>query len=796
MSQYQRNYLADSMGINPTVRPIDTFVQASQAGVAGAPIGPNPATQIAAALGQANQALEQYYFQPAHQKMLRQQEVDAQTYKDQYENMQAFSDAVKRGEIHQGDNPWLQMYTKELFAKDAANELSIDIAGLSERQDLLNAEDPGAAFDAAVAELQGEIVGDVSDPAYRQAFQRFSDPLVARGANQFAQGLRRHRVDTALTALEKDINNSLNEKLAGFAGADSDAKAEMIRDFTAAASALSVESNLLTKNQVNTTMGRAVLTYIDGLVEDHPRTASTLLDMLDDLETSPGSYLKDSTAFSAQVNRLRGRIEDELVKESDDVIKDDKKKVYVKGRELSRELNKHLASITDYEAYRDSDEAKAYAASLVDKYGEDVDNPVAHFHNRIDSLAARQYQKTSKQSREDLGANTKDLLAGRITPDQAQKWLDSAEDISVNDVHVFQRTIDSVAAEGTDLDHNTLQQMEFAIGARSEEFLQAFGVEVIGASGELTMARGARYDAKSNLVRRDIQIALADLENSESFKSLDSNQAKSDAIDSVVDKVYEKYLSPDATPQQEPETRDLSGHRLEQGTTRTAKAWQRVEALRLSLKNSTRPGEDAELREQLAAAEDILKDTAAAPYDRLNRTVSGLKESNPNSRGPNRRVLHHNPEKIVKDLHEISTTSTEGPRHARVYLYNIYKKSIPPANATWEQAQDAAAYEKLFKAIDPAAVLLVDSPEWTESEYAAFKEIKSNPDLLDHVETVTYTKAGFTVTVDTYPYQENLFHQMEQIYGFDMTDKNGAKYQALEKSWGNLLMPPKPQPNP
>ena len=316
MSQYQRNYLADSMGINPTVRPIDTFVQASQAGVAGAPIGPNPATQIAAALGQANQALEQYYFQPAHQKMLRQQEVDAQTYKDQYENMQAFSDAVKRGDIEHGDNPWLQVYTKELFAKEEANEVSIRIAELTDRQDILGAEDPIAAFNEAVQEIHTEVLGDNSDPYFRQAFSRHSAPMIARGANQFAQGLRRFNVEEAERAFQSNLGTELEKVFGELETGDVLTQEGLSQSISDALGSLR-ESNLIPAHRINEMAAGALLAKAEEYSTTDGLAAESVLKALESMKNKDGAYISNIPQISLRIAKLRDKIDTERERRDD-----------------------------------------------------------------------------------------------------------------------------------------------------------------------------------------------------------------------------------------------------------------------------------------------------------------------------------------------------------------------------------------------------------------------------------------------------------------------------------------------
>ena len=802
MSQIQR--LPDPVNLSPTVQPIDTYFRPTEQQVAGAPIGPNPARQIAQALGQFNEATQKFYFEPAHQQMIRQQQVDAQVYHSRLENFKSFDEAVKSGAIHQGDNPWLQSFTKELYAKDAVNELSVRAAEFTDRQDILSGEygetgDATASFNLAFQEAKQQILEKQggTDPYLNMVFNQLSEPVRARAANQFAQGLRRHNVDTALMALEKDINNTLTSGLEGFAGADAEAKGRMIQELSEATKALAVESNLLSKQQVNATIGRAILGYVDGLVEDHPRTAATLLDMFDDIETSPGSYLRDGTAFNLQVTRLEDRIADRLVEESDDAYKKRRQRADSKSRDLAAEVNKKLADIEDFKGYRDGPEVAEYEAYLVETYGDDVDSPVEYFRRRLNAFVDADGRRTSEAAQEELEENFLALKSGAITPKAAEEWLHSSTDLSVADIHNFQKAIDTKRSDGQALDAFTYNRMQLSLRSREQEALQAFGDEVLNTStGETSLGKGPEYRSKMSGIELDLGLALADLELSEEYQSLTTNQQKAEAIDEVVEKVFDLHLpSVDEPVKEIPSDRSLQELRLHATDTRTSRAYSKVQGIRQELEANTQPNLAKGLREKLATAEDELKAAARSPYDRLNSSVNSLTDTVTDSRG--RRYpgkLRHSPQQIAKDLHEISMASQDGARHARVYLYNIYRKSIPPEGATLDQLHEARQYKSLLASINPKDIRLVDSPQWTEDQYEEYLEISKNSELLDEVEPVTVTWNGITLTIKTYPYRENLFYQMEQIYGADYTNPDGSKLQQLQQSWANLLAPPQ-QPN-
>ena len=309
MSQYQRNFLSDFANVNPTVRPIDTYYQPTQRGVAGPPIGENPVSQIAKALGRFDQGLHQYYFQPQHEKMKRQAEVDAQIYKDQYENMQAFSEAVKNGEIEHGDNPWLQVYTKELFAKENANEMSIRIAELSDRQDILGADDPIAAFDAAVQEIQNDILGDTSDLYFRQAFGRHAAPMIARGANQFAQGLRRYRVDDAAAAFRNNLSTELEMIYDKLASGEKLTAEDMAAQITEALRTMK-KSNLLPDHVMNQMVIDELMGKARAFGDTNSFASDAILDTLELIETVEGAKLIGSGTEASKVQILRDQLSD------------------------------------------------------------------------------------------------------------------------------------------------------------------------------------------------------------------------------------------------------------------------------------------------------------------------------------------------------------------------------------------------------------------------------------------------------------------------------------------------------
>lgn len=290
MSQFQRNFLADSISINPTVRPIDTFVQAQRKGVAGAPIGPNPATQIAQALGRFDQSLHKYYFEPQHQKMIKEQESNAQQLSRQYENFNAFSAAVDRGEIEHGDNPYLQLFAKELYAKEGANELSIRIAELSDRKDLLGADDPVMAFDQAVEELRADIIGESPDIYFQQAFDRHSSPVISRGANQYAQGLRRFNVDEAVTAYRKNLNTEVNKIYEQLAVGDDVSIESMAAEITNSLDQVK-NANLIPDNMRNQMVVSELTSLAEGLSHNDPIAAESVVRILEGVSTGPGSVL-------------------------------------------------------------------------------------------------------------------------------------------------------------------------------------------------------------------------------------------------------------------------------------------------------------------------------------------------------------------------------------------------------------------------------------------------------------------------------------------------------------------------
>lgn len=800
MSQFQRNFLSDFANVNPTVRPIDTYYQPTQRGVAGPPIGENPATQIAKALGRFDQGLQQYYFQPQHEKMVRQAEVDAQTYKDRYDNFQSFSKAVASGEIHQGDNPWLQVYTKELYAKDAANDLSIKIAGLSDRQDLLGAEDPGAAFDSAVAELQGEILGSVQDPYMRMAFQRFSEPVVARGANQFAQGVRNYNIQSALTALETDINRTLNEDLAGFSTADEATKQRMLAELSSAASALAVESNLLTKQQVNATIGKSILGYIDGIANEDPRTAANMLEMFGEFETQPGSYLGDSTAFVVKKNALQESIENRLVKDSDDHYREKQKTHALKRMEMRAAMSKVLRDVDDYSEYS-REEAEAAARQFEAEYGEYVDDPYATFLSMVDKRAAREDAQTSEAVRLELADQIKGLNQGRYTPQEVLDWADTQDDLSLTDYDRIESYVRAAELDGQQLDRWTRDQMNLSMGTNSVALLEAFGDQVQDFdTGAVSVKPGPRYQAKLNEVTREIQLELEALEEDESFQGL-TNVQKSQEIEKVVKRVYDSHMPEVPNVPAGPSPADLDTQRSMTTNTKSGRSTRDRIKAEITARDNVNTALQADLDAEVERLKKVEADVHKSVSDKLNRAFDvqqfwvGNEYGGPGYHSPK---LGISAEVAQKNLYELSMQGGKGSAKAREFLYRAYKKSIASANASdWEKAT-AEEYRKLLDGIDISQIRLFDSMSHGEEQFAQYEEIKANPELLNEKQTETFTiKGGFfdkTHTIDVYPYRQNIFYMIEEAYGTDLTDPaNAQKRSAFQKAQKNLIKPPTPE---
>lgn len=334
-SRKQVQALPGASGLAPVATPRDTYYRPAAPSVGGPPIGTNQITQIARSLQQFRPSLSQF-IEGERQEMIAGEKKRAADLYDQYESIGDFKAAVDAGEIERGDNPWLQVFTKQLYAKDAANQFKVAASTLVDSQKILNADDPAAALDEALESTRDETLkryGGSDDPYFRQVFTLMGQDIEGQVFSQFSGRLRSHRVEQAHAAVQEDIETQLTspETLAVLR-TGTDEEVQNLMDGIVQAGDAQVGMGLVSGRERKAIFESALMARTQALAESESsadkEAALDLLDAASKARVGPAHNgdkrprISDDPRWQLSANRLRSKISQDLEETELDEIRE------------------------------------------------------------------------------------------------------------------------------------------------------------------------------------------------------------------------------------------------------------------------------------------------------------------------------------------------------------------------------------------------------------------------------------------------------------------------------------------